>query len=254
MTDVSIVMSVFNSESTLQRAIDSVVAQTLIEWEMIIVDDASTDGSAAIVDQAARRDPRIRVLRNETNLGLAASLNRAWRVCGGTLIARMDADDVSEPTRLEKQREFLMRNSRVDILGTAVTAVCDGREAVARFPEQHEVLVANMGRVVPVVHPTVMMRRTVLEALGGYDDSLRRAQDSDLWFRARGRFRFHNLQEPLLRHNVRPAPSFRSIWMAAFVLGRAAVRDRRIAYCWYAVRALGSGLLVKSGLRPAWPR
>ena len=102
---VSVLMSVFNAEDFIQEAVDSVLQQTFSDFEFIIVDDASTDGSLQRL--CSYHDPRIRILRNETNMGLTRSLNKGMEFVRGEYVARMDADDVSLPSRLQEQTVFL---------------------------------------------------------------------------------------------------------------------------------------------------
>jgi hypothetical protein len=127
----------------------------------------------------------------------------------------MDADDESLPHRLERQTAFLREHPEVDILGTA--AILAGDERVVVRPLTHEAMVARIFQENPLIHPSVMMRRHVLNALGGYDESLRRAQDYDLWFRAIERFRCHNLEEPLIRYRLPKHATLRSSSAAARV-------------------------------------
>ena len=104
---VSVIMGVFNSEKTLVTAIESVLSQTYRNWEFIICDDGSSDGSSQILAEYQQRNSRIRVLRNENNIGLAASLNRCLAFVNGEYIARMDSDDISLPDRFKRQVDYL---------------------------------------------------------------------------------------------------------------------------------------------------
>jgi glycosyltransferase involved in cell wall biosynthesis len=250
---VSVVMAVYNGASTVSLAIDSIRRQTYTDWDLLIVDDGSTDGTSVTLDCIAPRDPRIAIIRNHSNLGLAASLNIGWRQAGGEFIARMDADDVSFPRRFEKQIAFLASHPEVDVLGTAKEAV----DTAGRFlgygyrPEQHEDIVHQMYRITPFIHPSVMMRRQFLEALGGYDESerVRRAEDGDLWLRGYRRFRYHNLQEPLIQYRVHQKPSMQSIAGSAYVQLRAAYREHLLfSKGWYALRTVAAGLLTRLNL------
>ena len=236
---VTVILAVRNGESSIDAAIASIVAQTYTDWDMILVNDASADSTGAIVDGWAARDPRITVVHNERNLGLAASLNVAWRLARGELIARMDADDVSLPERLDAQVAFLRAHPDVDVLGTGVHLFDDGGRprGVAFLAAEHEQLVATMYKEVPLLHPTVMMRRRFLDALGGYDARLRRAQDYDLWLRGFRQFRYANLSLPLVKYRQRGRPTFRSIFFATLVVTRAVIRDRLfLTHAWWPLR------------------
>ncbi len=244
---VTVLMAVYNARGSVSAAIESIRAQTFTDWDCLIVDDGSTDGTWEILQQAASADRRISLLRNRSNRGLAASLNAGWRQARGEVIARLDADDISFPERLAKQVAFLERHPEVDVLGTAMEMV----DATGRFleygrrPERHDEIVAQMYRINPFVHPSVMMRKRFLEALGGYDERLRRAQDADLWLRGYRRFRYHNLPDPLVRYRMADRLSPRSIAYCAFVQLRSAFRERRLfSRGWYALRTLAAGFLI----------
>lgn len=202
MPAVSVLMPVYNSEAHIARAIDSIREQTWRDWEMIIVDDGCTDGTASVLEAAAAVDHRIQVIRNDENRGLAASLNLAFERASGEFIARMDGDDVSLEKRLETQVRFLREHPQIDVLGTAAWDLdSDGRRiGISSRRQTHDEIVSYMYRETPFIHPSVMLRRRFLETLGGYDESFRRAQDTDLWLRGYRRFRFHNLTEPLLEY------------------------------------------------------
>jgi glycosyltransferase involved in cell wall biosynthesis len=249
---VSVVMSAWNAQAVIGRAVESIVGQTYRDWEMVIVDDGSTDGTGRLLEQAVAAEPRIRVFRNDRNRGLAASLNRGWGESSGELIARMDADDVSLPDRLARQVAYLDEHPDVAILGTAVELVdVDGRSiGIAHRPEWHDELERRMFKETPFFHPTVLLRREVYETLGGYDERLRRAQDVDLWLRAYRRFEFHNLPDVLLRYTVPSRLPLPSCFWGTYVLARAAYRERALLRRgWYAPRFLAATLLARYGLR-----
>ena len=241
MSLVSVLLSVHNGARTVATAIESIRAQTWSDWELVIVDDASTDGTAALL--AGISDPRIRVIRNDRNLGLAASLNKAFLAASGVLIARMDADDFALPDRLARQVEFLAAHPEIDVLGSAAILV-DGNDretGISTRRERHEDIAATILKQNPFIHPSVMMRRHVLELLGGYDESLRRAQDYDLWLRGVRRFRYHNLQEPLLRYKQ---PD-RATWISSSYAARVIWKNAGWRGAWWAARLLAAFALSK---------
>lgn len=256
---VSVLMAVLNGLPSVLDAVASLQAQTLRDWELVVVDDGSSDGTGDALRRAAVDDPRIRLLHNERPRGLPFSLNRAFRAASAPLVARLDADDVAYPTRLERQVAFLDAQPDVHVLGTGADLVDDAGAPLpsARPAEHHAVLAARRFRQVPVIHPSVMMRREVLERLGGYDARLRRAQDHDLWLRAfQAGLRFHNLSEPLIRYRVRTRPKLRATAFVAFVVARGAIREgRALRGVGYAALHLVLGALVAAGLyRPRWLR
>ena len=205
MTQVSVLMSVYNDAAFVEEAVRSVLAQTFTDFELLVIDDGSKDGSAEIV--AGIRDPRLRLLRNETNMGLARSLNRGLAEARGALIARHDSDDGSLPQRLEKQVAAFVADPSLALLGTQVQAVnMRGRRVrgsdmwrKCRTPLAIEWQLMFES---PFVHSTVMFRRdVVLGELGGYDDRFRTNQmceDYELWSRIVSRHRAANLDEALL--------------------------------------------------------
>jgi glycosyltransferase involved in cell wall biosynthesis len=219
-------MAAYNAESSVGSAVDSIQRQTFTDWELIVVDDGSWDGTLAILKEAASGDPRIRVLVHETNSGLPTSLNDALTASRGSLIARMDADDRALPERLALQVEFMDANQEVDILGGgALTMTEDGTPMGELRPREiHEELAPRIFRENPFIHPTVMARRAVLEQLRGYDTTLRRGQDYDLWLRAYRNYRLHNLQQPLIWYAQRP-PRWRDAWFSSVVVARALKRE-----------------------------
>jgi glycosyltransferase EpsE len=196
---VSIAMGVYNAEATVAEALDSIVAQTYRQWELVVCDDGSTDGTAGILSDYQRRHPgRIRVVRQSPNRGLAAALNVCIGQAAGSLVARMDADDRSHPDRLARQVHYLQTHPEVDLVGSAMRRF-DGNVLgdVVRAP-------ADPGRdtlrtQVPFCHATVLAWREVFTALRyNESDRVRRTEDVDLWFRffAAG-LKGRNLDEPL---------------------------------------------------------
>lgn len=183
---VSILMSAYNSETTLHRAIDSILAQTLIDFEFIICDDGSTDRSWSILCEYQERDDRIRTFQNPHNMGLAASLNKCLALAKGRYIARQDADDVSDPERLAKTLAYLQKEN-VPYVGCGVRVFDDNGIWSRRiFPEhitKHIIAQKN-----PFFHPTMIFRREILDLVGGYRVSreTRRTEDYDLVMRLAG--------------------------------------------------------------------
>ena len=200
MVKVSIIMATYNCEATLGKSIDSILAQTFKDWEFVICDDCSTDGSYAILQQYKRDYPdKFVILKNKTNSKLAFSLNHCLKYAKGEYIARMDGDDISVPERLEKQVRFLDEHPEYAVVSTAMTPFDENGTRPTRYmkPEPTKDDLLNRS---PFAHATIVMRRKAYDAVGGYTVSKRtqRAQDYDMWFRffALG-FKGYNLQEPL---------------------------------------------------------
>ena len=200
---VSVVMAVRNGEAYLRDAMDSILAQTLGDFEFIVVDDGSTDGTLSILEDYARLDFRVRVL-SQAPQGLGPALNRAISVARGKYIARMDADDVALPERLSRQVAFLEAHPDVGLLGTAVCEVDPGGHprAVFMMPEGDKQLRRALIRYNPFFHASVMIRRSVLDRVGLYTEEMHWAEDYDLWMRLARHTRLANLQEVLLHRRT----------------------------------------------------
>lgn len=183
---ISVVMSVYNSEQFLSEAIESILHQTLQDFEFIIVDDASGDASLQILEHYQKKDNRIHILRNEINSGLGSSLQRGVGASRGRFIARMDADDISLPERFEKQINFLFRHPEIKILGGDHIIIDEDGKATSHliYPKIASVIRWDMllGNGLIVSNSAAMMEREFINHLGGYS-SLRAAQDFELWTR-----------------------------------------------------------------------
>lgn len=201
---VTVLMSVYNGARFLPEAVASVLHQTFEDFEFVIVNDGSTDGTRFYL--LSIPDPRVRIVQNHTNEGLAASLNRGLDRARGKFIARMDADDVAAPERLERQVAFLKRNPKVGVCGTGRLLIDEKGKSVAmarptpgNLAIRWKLLLGN-----PFAHPTVMIRRDLLQAHQlRYDESYRTAQDYELWTRLLPLTRAANLDEPLLYYRLR---------------------------------------------------
>jgi glycosyltransferase involved in cell wall biosynthesis len=201
---ISVIFSVFNGALYLKEAVESILNQTFEDFEFIIVDDGSTDATPKILDMFT--DSRIIRLHNEKNLGLVKSLNKALAVARGELIARMDADDISNPERFQKQLVYLKQHPEVGVLGTAMAQVDEqGRSiSVLILPLQHELILWQTIFGCAIFHATVMMRRRELVAVGGYDVNFLHTEDIELWSRLLGRTKFANLPEVLYTRRLHP--------------------------------------------------
>jgi glycosyltransferase involved in cell wall biosynthesis len=202
-TTVSVVMSVYNGQAFLSEAIESILGQTLREFEFVVIDDGSTDRTAEILGEYASRDGRLRVLRHE-NKGRATSLNAGIGLATGKYIARMDADDVAMPYRLEEQVDFLERHAEVGLVGGAIELINATGLVVktARPPLEDAEIRSVMLRYNPMFHPTVVIRKEVVLAAGGYRKALLDADDYDLWLRMSERSRLANLGTTMVKYRV----------------------------------------------------
>ena len=178
---ISVVMPVYNGEQFVAKAVESILNQTFKEFEFVIIDDKSTDNSVKIIKSF--HDSRMKLIQNEKNFGVATSLNKGIQHSKGQYIARMDADDISYPNRLEEQFSFLEKNPGVSVLGTFASL----------FNENGRIWETHRPPVVPtlrgwlwgsqVIHASVMMKKQDVQLAGGYDPRTYRVEDYDLWLR-----------------------------------------------------------------------
>ncbi len=200
---VSVVMAVYNGQQYLKEAIESILIQTFSDFEFIIIDDGSTDSSYEIVK--AYRDPRIRLIENGSNHGLAASLNTGFAAATGRYLARMDADDVSLPKRLSQQVAFMDVHPEVGVCGSWVEVIGTDRHLVWEYPTDSDTIHARLLFDSALAHPSVIFNRALLQnAQLSYDSRYRCAQDYELWTRAARRLPLANISEVLLIHRVHP--------------------------------------------------
>ena len=249
---VSVVIPFFNEEKYIEESINSVLDQTFTDFEIIMVNDGSTDGSVEIVKKYAAQDKRIRLIEIKKS-GLAAALNAGIEAASGKYIARMDADDMMHPKRLGLQYEYMSANPDVSVLSSLVTA----------FPEN--MISPNMQYYInwlnsiitddmikrdifiesPIPHPTVMLRRDELIGLGGYSDN-GMPEDYDLWLRyyAAGK-RFHKIDIVLHFWREREARHSRTsgvysrenfVRLKAGYLAESVLSDKEKIYIWGAGR------------------
>jgi hypothetical protein len=202
---VTVLLAVHNGEPWIRRCVESVLAQTFTDFELLVVDDASTDATVATIESFG--DERIRILVNETNRGQVPSLNRGLREARGEVVARIDADDWCLPERLERQVAVLDAEPHVGLVGTWLDAVdADGRPVdrlTARLDSFAEFVYATLIMRVYVSHPAAAYRLAPVLALGGYDESTGPAEDKDLWRRlALERWDARIVPEPLVVYRL----------------------------------------------------
>lgn len=181
---ISIGIAFYNAQQYLGYAIESVLAQTYEHWELILVDDGSSDNSFAIANMYTEKDSRIRVISDRTNKKLPYRLNQLIEESTGNFIARMDADDIMHPERLEKQLSFLETNKRYDLVSTGLISI-DKDNTVKGYRRVNSLYdsFSHIGTSYPIVHPTVMARRSWFEK-NKYSEKYPRAEDFELWTRA----------------------------------------------------------------------
>ncbi|MDR1882083.1 MAG: glycosyltransferase [Prevotella sp.] len=199
MPKVSILMPVYNAGLYLARAIDSICSQSFEDWELILVNDGSTDDSEAIISRYG--DNRICYVKNPVNLGLIKTLNKGVGLCGGKYIARMDADDVAFPERLKMQVAFLDAHPDYLMCGTNACVInsAGNRTGKIRNLTDNDFLRISLLFSPSFVHPTVMIRREVLQE-NKYDEAYRHVEDYELWRRIAKQGKIANLEAELLAY------------------------------------------------------
>jgi glycosyltransferase involved in cell wall biosynthesis len=257
---VSVVMSVFNGERFLREAIESILTQDGVELELVIVDDASTDTTPAILSQAVAADSRVKLLRQAENQGLTRSLIRGCAAAAGEYIARIDADDIALPGRLARQVHTLDANRNVSFVSCGTRFVTDEGDLLyegVQNPEeaQSRLLELEPHRVQGVSsHSSVMFRRSAYEAVRGYREEFYFAQDLDLWIRLAESGRFLPMPETLQIFRVHPG-ALTSRWraqqseMTELILESA--RLRRAGLCEAAVLVRAALLRPGPNSRPS---
>ena len=202
---VTVLMAVFNGQAHVGAAIRSILSQTFRDFELLVIDDGSTDDSAAIV--GAFGDARIRLIRNPQNIGLTRSLNRGLSLARGALVARQDADDVSHATRIERQVSVLRNQPHLALLGAQARLIDDaGRGAGSSLfvrPTRPKAIAWQLMFDNAFVHSSTIFRRSVVwEQLGGYDETFRTNQDFELWSRLAENHVTSNLADILVDFRV----------------------------------------------------
>ncbi len=201
---ISVLMSAYNEEKFVSDAIESILKQTRSDFEFIIINDGSIDKTYEIIQRHAEKDKRIKIISHGNKEGLAKSLNDGIKIAKGRYIARMDGNDISFPQRLEKQIDFLEAHSEVGAVGTYFKEVDEKGNVLPR--KQNPVLWKDVRKALfhynPISHPSVMMRKGLLEKLGGYDESFRTAQDYELFCRIAEVSQLRNLPEILLLRRI----------------------------------------------------
>lgn len=199
---VTVLMPVYNAAAFVREAIDSILGQTLGDFELLVVDDGSTDGSADIL--RSYDDPRIRVARSPTNEGVTAALNRGLDLAEGRYVLRMDADDVSLPDRLENQVRYMEEHPEVGVCGGSIHGFNATREFEAPIPraQTHEPMVCTLPFGTVLLHPTVIFRGELFRDGLRYDPDYPHAEDYELWCRAARVTRLAVLPAIVLRYRM----------------------------------------------------
>ena len=207
--EVSVIMTVYNGGKHLRDAINSILQQSFQNFEFIIVDDGSTDATPQILSDMSQ-DTRVKIIAT-SRVGRARALNLAWQNAQGQFVANLDADDMSELDRLNKQLIFLKEHREVGLLGTSCTQIDSTSELIKvnHAMQGNEALQKVLVRTNPFVHSAVMMPYHVLKDLGGYNESFRKCIDYEMWVRIAQKYQVENLPDVLTIKRVHGDAYFR---------------------------------------------
>lgn len=199
MLKISVITPVFNAEKYLRKAIDSIIEQSFIDWELIIINDGSNDSSEDII--ASYADTRLKYYKNESNIGLIATLNKGIDLCKGEYIVRMDADDISEKDRFKIQLAFLEDNKEYAMCGSYAKVIDENSNETGKILnlQANDYLQINLLFSVPFIHPSMMIRSDVLKN-NYFDPKYKHAEDYELWCRIANNYKIANIPDYLIRY------------------------------------------------------
>ncbi len=204
MAEITVIMPVYNAEQFLESAVKSILSQTFANFEFLICDDCSSDDSGRILQVFANQDQRVKLCRNNKNIGVVATLNRLLTLASSPYIARMDADDIALPDRLEKQYRFMQTNPHIDIIGGQLEIINETNDTIGyrRYATDSVTIKKNALCANPLAHPTVFMKKKLFDTLDGYRD-IPGCEDYDLWLRAiKNGAKLANHPDVLLRYRI----------------------------------------------------
>jgi glycosyltransferase involved in cell wall biosynthesis len=203
---VSVLMPVYNPGQFLREAVDSVLGQRYPAFELIAIDDGSSDGSFELLQAYAARDARVRVFRQPRNLGIVAARNRAFAEANADAryFAILDSDDVALPERLAQQVEFLEAHPDHALVGgqTLIIDQASNEIGIRHYPTDYAKICAAITRYNPIAQPAVMLRKSMLDGPAPYSDAYPRCQDYQLWLRLASRHPIANLGQPVIRYRI----------------------------------------------------
>ncbi len=202
---VTVVMPVFNTAAYVKEAVESIIVQTYPNWELIIVDDLSTDGSFQLAKKLAKQHQNVSVYRNGKHRGVSGAANLALSQAKGQLIARMDADDIAYPTRLEKQVAYLLQNPHVVAIGTQCEIIDNEGASTGKkvFPLDHQTIQEMMFYSIPLQQPTLMVNTAKLPSdFIWYNETYNSAEEVELLFKLFQHGEVHNLPDTLHQYRI----------------------------------------------------
>lgn len=198
---VSVITPAYNAEEYIAEAIESILNQTFRDFEFIIIDNCSTDKTWEIIQRYINKDDRIIALKNERNLGIAGNRNKGLSLARGKYIVWQDADDISMPTRIEKEYEFMEENPEVGIVGGYLQFFNEKENlSIRKYALDDQSLRKVIFRYSPVAQPAAMVRKKCLDEFGEYSLKYPVTEDLDMCFRIGSKYKFANLQEVVIKY------------------------------------------------------
>lgn len=200
---ITVLLSVYNDEKYIGRAIDSILSQTFRDFELLIIDDSSTDKTRDII--LAYKDTRIRLVKTKKKIGITKSLNKGLKIARGNYIARLDSDDISYPDRLKKQMSFLENNKDYAIVGSRTEVIDEDGDHIEYWNQEEsaELIFYTLSYRNCLTSSSVMFNKKIVDSLGGYDESCDRAEDFELWYRISRKYRIYTIPEYLVKWRKR---------------------------------------------------
>lgn len=201
---ISVIMPVYNAQKYIGSAIESILNQTLKDFELIIINDYSTDKTLNIIKSFSKKDSRIKIINNNKRLNIARTLNKGISSAKSNIIARMDADDIAFPDRLELQHKLINSSKNIAVVGANVVIMntAGNQIAIRSYPDSSGELKKCLFKYSPFAHPVVMFRKNMFEEVGGYNPKYSPTEDLDLWFRLGSKYEFKSVPEPLLKYRI----------------------------------------------------
>jgi len=198
---VSVLMPVYNGEKYLREAIDSILNQTFTDFEFLIIDDGSTDDSRKIISHYT--DKRIRLIKNKQNLGLARSLNKVIELSLGLYLARMDADDISLPNRLQLQVSEMEKNANLGVVGSWVEIFGKAKDNnIWKYPESNDEISSQLLLHCCFAHPTVLINKRLINQYNYSYPEIRYGEDYAFWLKMNKNLEYKNVQQVLLKYRI----------------------------------------------------
>lgn len=201
---ISVVMPARNAQKYITSAIESILHQTFKRFELIIVNDSSTDKTREIIESFSKRDPRVKLIHNEKRLNIASSLNKGIQQASANIIARMDTDDIAFSNRLELQHKLISKSKNVAVVGANIMIInaAGDQTGIRKYPNSSKELKDCFFKYSPFAHPVVCFRKNMFEEVGGYDPKYSPTEDLDLWFRLGSKYEFGSIPEILLKYRI----------------------------------------------------